>query len=215
MKLGELAEIYNGIQTGNDKKFVSYEQKSAKWQKVITGSDIQAYYESWGGKYVYYVPELLHSNTRKDIFKTNRKIIIRQTSDRITGAYDDEGYFTLASTFVIKQFKELISYKALLGILNSNLFLYLYRNLNNEEGRVLPQIKKKHIFGLPVKIQFQEKPLTDFVDIILAITKNEDYLFNRTKQAKVKGLERQIDQMVYELYELTSEEIEIVEGSKG
>ncbi|MBM4447378.1 MAG: class I SAM-dependent DNA methyltransferase [Chloroflexi bacterium] len=213
MKLGVLAEIYNGIQTGNDKKFVSYERRSAKWERVITGSDIQAYYKSWGGKYIYYVPELLHSNTRKTIFKTSKKIIIRQTADRIIGAYDDEGYFTLASTFVIKQFKEMISHKVLLAILNSNLFLYLYRSLNNEEGRVLPQIKKKHIFGLPIKIQFQEKPLNDLVDIILSITKDEDYLTNPAKQAQVKEYERQIDLLVYELYGLTSEEIAVMEGS--
>ena len=32
------------------------------------------------------------------------------------------------------------------------------------------------------------------------------------KQAKVKELETEIDQMVYKLYALTQEEIEIVEG---
>lgn len=39
-----------------------------------------------------------------------------------------------------------------------------------------------------------------------------DYLSNAAKQAKVKELERQIDQMVYELYGLTPEEIAAVEG---
>ena len=37
-------------------------------------------------------------------------------------------------------------------------------------------------------------------------------LTNLAKQAKVKELERQIDQMVYELYGLTGEEIAVVEG---
>ncbi|MBL7094976.1 hypothetical protein ISS22_13495 [candidate division KSB1 bacterium] len=32
------------------------------------------------------------------------------------------------------------------------------------------------------------------------------------KQAKVKSLEREIDQLVYQLYSLTGEEIRIVEG---
>jgi len=37
------------------------------------------------------------------------------------------------------------------------------------------------------------------------------------KQAKVKEYERQIDQMVYKLYDLTEEEIEIIEkiGKEG
>jgi len=47
---------------------------------------------------------------------------------------------------------------------------------------------------------------------ILAITKDDDYLQNAPKQAQVKALEREIDQMVYQLYGLTEEEIRIVEG---
>jgi len=54
--------------------------------------------------------------------------------------------------------------------------------------------------------------IVDFVDHILAVTKDDDYLTNPAKQAKVKEYEHQIDEMVYELYGLTPEEIAIVEG---
>ncbi len=50
------------------------------------------------------------------------------------------------------------------------------------------------------------------VDKILAITKSDDYLQNPQKQARVKELEREIDQLVYQLYGLTEDEIRIVEG---
>jgi len=59
----------------------------------------------------------------------------------------------------------------------------------------------------------RQKPVISIVDQILAITKDEDYLSNPAKQAKVKELEHQIDQMVYKLYELTPEEIAVVEGT--
>ena len=49
---------------------------------------------------------------------------------------------------------------------------------------------------------------------ILSITEDEAYVQSPNKQAKVHDLERQIDQMVYELYGLTSEDIAIVEGKK-
>ncbi|MBI2485540.1 MAG: hypothetical protein HYW01_00990 [Deltaproteobacteria bacterium] len=58
----------------------------------------------------------------------------------------------------------------------------------------------------------EQKPLIDLVKKILSIAKYDDYPNNPAKQAKVKEYERQIDQMVYELYGLTQEEIEIVEG---
>lgn len=51
-------------------------------------------------------------------------------------------------------------------------------------------------------------------DKILAITKDDDYLRNPEKQAKVKELEKKIDQLVYKLYDLTDEEIKIIENEK-
>ena len=218
IKLGELSEIYNGIQTGNDKEYISMDKKNNKWFPVIVGSDINRYTKSWGGKYVYYVPEKLHSNTRENIFKTKEKIIIRQTSDKIIGTYDDESFFTLASTFIIKQFNEQIDYKALLGILNSKLFYYLYVNLNNEQGRVLPQIKKKHIFNLPIIIGYSEvhKQLSSLVNGILDLNKklsaeknpNSITMLNR----QINAVDKQIDSLVYKLYNLSDEEIKIIEG---
>ena len=49
---------------------------------------------------------------------------------------------------------------------------------------------------------------------ILSITEDEAYVQSPNKQAKVHDLEKHIDQMVYELYGLTSEDIAIVEGKK-
>lgn len=46
----------------------------------------------------------------------------------------------------------------------------------------------------------------------MSITESEDYLQNPQKQARVKALEAKIDQLVYKLYDLTPEEIKIVEG---
>ena len=51
------------------------------------------------------------------------------------------------------------------------------------------------------------------VDEILNIIKGIDFDANTNKQAKVKALEEEIDQLVYKLYCLTPEEIKIVEGN--
>jgi hypothetical protein len=217
-RLGDLAEIYNGIQTGDDKQFTSRKQHNKKWQPVIVGSDINRYVKFWGGKYVLFEPELLHSNTRNDIFKTKEKLIIRQTSDKIIATIDNEEYYTLASTFVIKLFDNEIEYKSLLGILNSKLFLYLYQNINNEKGRILPQIKKKHIFNLPIKTGFTKlhNNLVLLVDKILQL-KIKEYAEQKPQtktilQRQINDLDQQINQTVYLLYDLTEEEIKIVEG---
>ena len=74
-------------------------------------------------------------------------------------------------------------------------------------------LKHETVVEFPIKnvSATKQKLLTNLVDQILAITKNEDYLSNPDKRARGKELEHQIDQMVYELYGLTPEEIAVVE----
>jgi adenine-specific DNA-methyltransferase len=48
------------------------------------------------------------------------------------------------------------------------------------------------------------------VDQINAITKDGDYITNATKQENVRKLDRQIDEMVYNLYGLNEAEKKVV-----
>ena len=220
VSLGNLAEIYNGIQTGNNKKFISTSKQNDIWQKILTGRDINRYVKQWGGKYIYYKPEKLHSNQRYDIYKTPEKIIIRQTADKIIATLDTEEYFTEATTFIIKQFDKLIDYSCLLGILNSKLFLYFYRNINNEEGRILPQIKKKHIFDLPIITGYSGKhnKLVSLVEKILELKQKEAAEPNQQIKTMIsrqtEGIDKAIDTAVYALYDLSEDEIKVVEGER-
>jgi hypothetical protein len=102
--------------------------------------------------------------------------------------------------------------KYLLAIINSR-FAYHYLN-NHRRHRLENYFYPNDLRKLPIpKIsESDQQPFIDIVDRILAITKNKDYPQNPQKQAQVKALEREIDRMVYKLYDLTEEEIRIVEG---
>ena len=54
--------------------------------------------------------------------------------------------------------------------------------------------------------------LVKLVDEILIITRQDNYLDNENAQGQVKQLQKKIDELVYKLYNLTSEEIALVEG---
>ena len=79
--------------------------------------------------------------------------------------------------------------------------------------KATPHVGVKGLKSIPVFLisESQQKPFVYIVNQILSITKDDDYLDNPDKQAKVKRLEKEIDKLVYKLYELTPEEIEIVE----
>jgi len=142
------------------------------------------------------------------------KILTRQTADEIIGTYDTEQYYysnTLhGTTITSKNYDPLY----VLGLLNSKLITWYYRSTTAEEGKVFAQIKIALLRFLPIKKakQNQQKTLVALVNKILATTKSNDYLENPAKQAQVKEYEKQIDHLVYKLYNLTPEEIKIVEG---
>jgi len=67
-------------------------------------------------------------------------------------------------------------------------------------------------FSLPKISNLQEKNIIGLVDKIISIKESDDYSINSTKQTKVRDYEKQIDRLVYKLYGLTEEEIEIIES---
>ena len=95
-----------------------------------------------------------------------------------------------------------------LGILNSRCVDFLYSFINPEKGEALAEVKKNHVEELPIPIvtAIQQKPIIDFVTKILAAKQ-------ANPAADTRALEREIDQLVYALYDLTPEEIAIVEGT--
>ena len=66
-------------------------------------------------------------------------------------------------------------------------------------------------FPIPELCKKDPLPFIRIVNNILSLTKDDDYLQNTLKQAQVKEYERQIDRMVYELYDLTDEKIKTIE----
>jgi hypothetical protein len=108
--------------------------------------------------------------------------------------------------------------KYLLGVLNSTLvdfYVKTYVHLYGDTGFLLSNQYVERISIPPITPQTQ--PLADQivqkVDQILSLTQSPDYETNKEKQQKVKELEKEIDKLVHKLYDLTDEEIRIIEES--
>ncbi|GAH55741.1 unnamed protein product, partial [marine sediment metagenome] len=105
--------------------------------------------------------------------------------------------------------------KYILAVLNSELIEWFYKKTTVPKAGGFFIYKVMYLKNIPLKeISIDnQKPFIDLVDKIFTITKEDDYLVNSTKQAKVKEYEYQIDQIVYKLYDLTEEEIKVIEES--
>lgn len=135
-------------------------------------------------------------------------IVCPQRSSRNTFAYVDNTFYSASDIFYISQNKNNVDLKYILSILNSNLIYFWLYWLGKRKGDIL-ELTFEPLQYIPIKktnTQTQNK-FVSIVDKILAITQTEDYLQNQEKQEAVKEYEKQIDVMVYKLYELTYEEI--------
>jgi type II restriction/modification system DNA methylase subunit YeeA len=127
------------------------------------------------------------------------KIVYPNICKRPEFTYDAEKFYTNQKCFIITEFTP-----TLLGLLNSSLFFFLFRS-------ILPKLRGD--FYEPSYVYFKEFPIIEKEDEEVSRLVKE--CLDRKKQnpsADTTDLENQIDQLVYELYGLTEDEIRIVEG---
>jgi len=149
----------------------------------------------------------------KDIF-LGKKIVSPQRCYKNNFSYNEADWFASADVYFITEKYTDIDLRYVLSLLNSALYyLWLYHR-GKRKGEML-ELLYKPLSEIPIKkIAINEqKPFVDIANKILSVANGKDYLKNISKQAKVKEYEREIDQMVYKLYGLTREEIDVIEKS--
>jgi len=130
------------------------------------------------------------------------KIVWGEISDQPKFAFDDSNYYVEATAFLMTGEK----LKYLLAILNSKLSEWYFNQISTTTGMGTNRWKKYKIEMLPIKepTETEELLLEKIVNQILTAKKSDP-------KADTTALETEIDQLVYQLYELTAEEIKIIE----
>ncbi len=149
----------------------------------------------------------LHWHRYAELFK-GKKILIRQTSDKLIAALDTNSFYALNSLLILKLKSETqYNLEFILAILNSKLCDFIYQQITQEEGRVFAEVKPQNIRKLYIP-KIEEKDQQPFVALV-------DQILELKKAGKdTVPLENEIDRLVYRLYDLTAEEINIVEGKE-
>lgn len=161
---------------------------------------------------------LLHRAREEQIF-TLPKIVAPQRSPINTFAYNEipwfasaDVYFITAPDLEINQAKYELKY--ILALLNSKLYYHWFYHMGKRKGESL------ELYATPLAetviydaMKPQKDEFVSLVDEVLMITQQDDYIKDGLKQERVKLLQKQIDKLVYELYELTTEEIALIESN--
>jgi len=219
--LGTYCGAYFGIQTFGRTKYVSDFKKSEKYEPVIDGGNIEPYRLKPATEFVNYIPSAIKSGGNETIYRQDR-ICIRQIGATPISTFVPANIFTLNTIYnVYLKEKNVSDIKFLLGIINSNATKFFWRKNNSDEKKTFPKIKKEAILSIPVPVI--EKKNKQHHDEIVKLV-NQLLLLNEEKatsklstkisqiESKIEYCLNRINQLVYQLYELTEDEIKIVEG---
>ncbi|MEN6319412.1 MAG: TaqI-like C-terminal specificity domain-containing protein [Syntrophaceae bacterium] len=212
MPLGELCSRirFGVVISGNFGDVVSDKKPNSKWKPFLEGDEIGPFSTKYRGRFLLYDKGLLHRSRTTDIFET-RKIMIQ----RITGGdtplqatLDEEHFYNKESIINLILGSDEVSYEYILALLNSRLANWFYKQRFTNSSKLTVNLSKEYLGQIPVKTmdKRRQESIAKLVTRILAVKQ-------ANPAADTSALEREIDRIVYELYELTDEEIAIVEGA--
>lgn len=194
------------------------------YRKLLISSSIQRYFSTWGIKPITYLkskfnkpavildPNVLSQHRIDQIL--GEKIIIAGMTKEIRAFRDGSGEFVASiPTVILTNFK--VDSRFLLGLINSKLYSYyfhqLYGSLSLSGGYL--RIGVPQISSLPY-IETGKQKKRSIIELVRKIESLSGYEDVQTKQ-EYRDLGKKIDQLVYSLYDLSPEEVAIVEGGQN
>ena len=172
--------------------------------KFLTGSDVikYTYY-----KLSYISQSVLSTFSKEKRFFTKERILLRETGSSLTAVYlGDETIYSNRSLYSILITKPELKTKYVLALLNSSLLQWYYATMFKGDTELFPKIRIAQAKQLPIfkASMEQQQPIIELVDRILEKKRSNP-------NADTSASEREIDRLVYKLYNLTDEEIAVIE----
>ena len=203
MKWGTSATGYGRQKITENEYRVLNEKGKNTYAPIIQTADIKRFYIDWQKEYI---PKNIFSSSIIQEFQ-KRKIVIGRLTKKLQASLDVQQYYVGKSTVITdinKSFGDLF----ILALLNSKLMNYWYlskfETTHMAGGYIrfdIPYLKQ-----MPIpKISLQQQQ--GIVDLVDEITRKKALNHNSNTLA----LEKQIDEMVYKLYDLTEDEIAVIE----
>jgi hypothetical protein len=233
IKVEDVCSVNYGLRPSSEKlgkkkeAFIYENNPNKKFKKYFEGKDM-GYWKIKAFSYLDYRPDVMYNSMFPELFENDKLVGLRTLSEigKLRFIYDEEKFYCNDSVVVltlwhlfskvknqtiqrnislekIKKSKG-YNYYYIQGILNSKLIKFYVNELLYDGTHFYPN----HMKSLPIKdVSLDEQsPLITVVDKIHKKLKTDI-------NANVSDLEKQIDELVYKLYDLTEEEIAIIENS--
>lgn len=224
-KLSDVSTINRGLITGDREKYFSDKKLSDEHVQILAGSDVGRYFSKDPSEYVLFrKPKGSGGSWDADMHLASHKILVRQIGTKPMASLIIKPIAVTGNLFTIRASNINAEYY-ILGIFNSKLIEFFWKIMFSDFKNSFPQVTIFSISQLPIRALDLDNPaeksqhdtMVSLVEQMLALHKNvgrdgippnEKVLLER----QIKSTDRQIDELVYRLYGLTEEEIQIVEG---
>ncbi len=182
--------------------------------KFVNNGSIDRFVSLWGKKTIKktmlkpFLDLKKIKNERREKMFLKPKLIFVKLSKHPEVLIDYKGEYSSANTNMVYDLKK-YNLKFLGGYFNSKLFDFVYGSLFgglSMFGTYQFQAPQIRICPIPKITEYEQKKFVTIVDQILSAK-------SLNPKADTSVLEKQIDEIVYKLYDLTEEEIAIIESS--
>ena len=146
--------------------------------------------------------EFYYGSVRRKLNFSIPKIVAPQRSKSNIFAYTDIEWFASADVYFITDPTNKQNLKYILALLNSKLYFVWLTHRGKTKGSML-ELYQKPLSEIPIKFSTNTNKFSNIVDKIIE---------SKVKKNDTSVLERQIDNLVYKLYELTYEEVKIIDN---
>jgi len=225
--LGEIAKINRGLITGDRDKYFSKSKLTNAHVPIIAGTDVCRYYNNSPSEFVLFErPSSAGGCWDKEMHNAPHKLVIRQIGQRPTASLIQEPLAVTGNIFTI-QCNDLDKEKLILGIINSKFIYFFWKIMFTDFKVSFPQVTIFSLAQVPIhEINLKNKKDKSLNDKII---KNVEQILdlhqrlNRAKadvektmfQRQIDTIDKQIDQLVYELYHLSKDEIKLIEENRN
>ena len=196
--LNSISDIMRGFEIGRN--MVSTDGTI----RFLTGSDVMKYTYH---KMSYISQSVLSAFSKENRFFSKERILLRETGSSLTALYiGNDTIYSNRSLYSILIKDSSLKTKYVLGLLNSSLLQWYYSTMFKGDTELFPKIRIAQARQLPIlrATSEQQQQIIDIVDRIIDIKSNNP-------NANTSFFEQEIDKQVYVLYNLTPEEITIIE----
>lgn len=194
-----IAKFYNGIKTGDNKKFLSDVKKNGKYIPVVRGRDFSKYSKVKSGMFVLFDKELLWSNTDEKKLGVKKKILVRQTGDTLTCTLDSQGNYPMDTVHMI--YESSYDLHFLLGTLNSSFMDFVHSHIAPEKGKAFAEVKISNLKKLPFPVvDFKNSNHLKIYEDVIRLVKEI------LKEGYNVSLQNKINNYIFELFEVDENE---------